>query len=192
MASTIRTFVAVDLADQPRAAVRRILSTLDESISGYRWVHGDRLHLTLKFLGDVAESAVPDVCRSVAQAAASHPPFQMTLGTLGAFPSIDRPRILWLGVTGGAEKLVALHGSLEKQLVPVGFDADRGEFHPHVTLGRIRRHQRMHAETSTFIASHKNLVAGETDVREVVVYASYLDREGPTYTPMARCPLGSE
>ncbi len=192
MASTIRTFVAVELQKPARQSCRDILSQLDKRIDGYRWVNRDNLHITLNFLGEVPDPRIPKICEVVSSVACLWQPFEITLARLGAFPSINRPRVVWIGVGQGDRELGRLQKALSKPLKPFGFARNRSDFHPHLTLGRIKKNQRFDPNTSQFIDENADLDCGTSLVGEVVVFSSHLERNGPMYTAMSRAVLGSK
>ncbi len=185
----IRTFVAVDVAEAVRERAAQLIELLRGAGGDVKWVEPHNLHLTLKFLGDVAETEVNSVCQAVARAAAGMPPFLMSVQGAGAFPHIGRPRTIWIGVEEGTEPLQSLQRAVDKALKPLGFPKEQRAFHPHLTLGRIRRGgPELHA-LSDRLREQQGFDAGSSMIDEVVVYASYLDRSGPTYQAMSRVAL---
>ncbi len=142
---TLRAFVAV----YPSPAQRERVGTLVDGLAAHvaagsgggptaasvRWVAAEGAHLTLAFLGDVDRDALSDIGATVAAAARAHAPFPLALGALGAFPDLERPRVVWLGLRLGEEDLVALADDVRRRL---GRD-DAAPFRPHLTLGRVRQ-----------------------------------------------------
>jgi RNA 2',3'-cyclic 3'-phosphodiesterase len=187
----IRTFVAVELAPEIRARALELVDLLRPIGGDARWVEPHNMHLTLKFLGDVRQDAVADVCRVVRKAAAEFAPFEIALGGAGAFPDVRHPRTLWIGVRRGQPELVRLQTAVERVLAKRGFRKEHREFHPHLTIGRLRESGPAMTELGQRILTHADFVAGSSTVREVVVFASHLSPAGPTYEPLARAPLTS-
>jgi RNA 2',3'-cyclic 3'-phosphodiesterase len=101
-----------------------------------RWVRLEGLHLTLRFLGPTAEEGIPDVAAAVDRAAAAIEPFDVAIGGAGAFPSVARPRALWLGVTAGADELGAAARTLDDRLAEVDWSRDERAYRAHLTLAR--------------------------------------------------------
>ena len=108
--------------------------------AGVRWVQPHRIHLTVKFLGDVSESALYDILASIEQAPYNFQGgnFNLSLSRLGIFPNPNRPRVLWAGVQGDLDSLNKLHHTVDSAVSSVGFSLDRGPYKPHLTLGRPR------------------------------------------------------
>lgn len=134
----MRLFVAINLPAAERKRIAAAATPLRESALPVRWVEPDALHLTLKFLGEVAQDEVESVTAAVRQVAGRHRPLTLRLHGAGAFPDLRRPAIWWLGVQAG-EALAALQRDLEESLVPLGFPPEHRPFSPHLTLGRTAR-----------------------------------------------------
>ena len=190
--SRIRTFIAVDVAAEIRQNAGRLIDRLAAAIDEpYKWVEPANMHLTLNFLGDVPESDVPSVCRQAESAVAGSRSFGLEIAGLGAFPELPRPRVLWLGLSEGAEELISLQHRVTQSLESLGFPPDRNEYRPHLTLGRRQRRGSFGPDAQQPLLPFREYRAGGCLVPEVVVYASYLDRRGPTHTPMSRIELAS-
>ncbi|MDP2480447.1 MAG: RNA 2',3'-cyclic phosphodiesterase [Candidatus Palauibacterales bacterium] len=133
----MRLFIAIN----PPAAVRQLIhdgtASIRESGLPARWVDTDHLHLTLKFLGEVREQRLQAVKDALLEAAAGCPPFELRLEGVGAFPSLRRPRVIWLGVEATLP-LRALKHDVEHAFARLGIDRASRAFHPHLTLGRAR------------------------------------------------------
>ena len=135
----IRAFIAVELPPAVREAVEGVVRELRSGIGdGVRWVRPEGVHLTLKFLGDIDAGSVPAVSRAMAQCAASAAPFDLFLEGVGVFPNARRPRVIWIGLGGALEPLLALQHSIDRELEGLGFARERRPFTPHLTLGRVR------------------------------------------------------
>ncbi len=187
----VRTFVAVELADEVRDRAVQLIERLRSAGAEARWTMPQNMHLTLKFLGDVREDAVADVCRVVSKVAAEAGPFEIELGGAGAFPDVRRPRTLWIGVRRGHAELARLQTAVERALAKRGFPKDRRDYQPHLTIGRIRERAAPMAELGQLILEHANFAAGSCAIREAIVFASHLSATGPRYEPLARAPLGA-
>jgi 2'-5' RNA ligase len=191
MQKAVRTFIAVDISPEIRSKTQRLIGELAPTSANVKWVETHNLHLTLKFLGDVELLEMPDVCLAVEEAVASLPPFEFHAHGAGAFPTLERPRTIWLGIDAGADEMRALHAALEVRLAPFGFRREQRRFRPHLTIGRVRDTSDAGVrDLARRLAACRDFVGGSSDVSEVVVYSSELGREGPTYEPLAHCPLG--
>ncbi len=185
----IRTFVAIDLNDSVRRKVRELLSHLREAVPGVRWVDANQAHVTLKFLGEMEENKVYEVCQVIQRIAADHAPFTMECRGLGAFPSANRPRTLWLGLIDDQSLLTSVHQSVEDSLRVLGFPQEHRAFRAHVTLGRIQDGGRTHDELPDALERYAEFDGGLLSVDQLTLYASQLSRSGPSYTVLSRSTL---
>lgn len=134
----MRSFLAVLLPDDVRRRLDAAATGLRRQAPAVAWVRADNLHLTLRFLGSVDETTLGRAREALEATAEATPPFPVTLGGFGGFPGARAPRVVWAGVTVGAEALIALHARLEAALAARGIPSEGRPFHPHVTLGRAR------------------------------------------------------
>ena len=184
-----RTFIAVPLASEMREAASQLRPPLAAYADRLRWVSPSHLHLTLQFLGDLTARQVEDAAEAARIAAASSAPFVVTFAGLGAFPSLAAPRVVWVGVTQGADRLAALAGSLAAALRDRRFSLDPRPFSPHLTLARTRGQGRppdLRREQGTL----DRLMLGEQPVTELIVVNSVLGASEPVHTVVATAPLG--
>ncbi|MCA9204660.1 MAG: RNA 2',3'-cyclic phosphodiesterase [Planctomycetales bacterium] len=189
MMQTIRTFVAVDVPPALHKRVSDIIGLLKAARADVKWVDTGILHLTLKFLGDVPNVEIPDVCKVVARACEGVEPFALTLGGVGAFPDVARARTVWIGAHEGTDEMIALQQRIDEALHKLGFPPERRLFHPHLTIGRLRRGGPEQRELSRLIAEQADAPIGQIEIDEVTVYASTLDRTGPSHDPLAHVEL---
>jgi 2'-5' RNA ligase len=133
----MRLFIALALPEPVRAALAETQSRLQRGNPLVRWATVEGMHLTLQFLGEVASGRVPDLLAALASISA--PPFAMRLGELGAFPSVERPRVLWVGLAGDLTALGELQRAVTEATRPLGFIPEERPFAPHLTLGRARQ-----------------------------------------------------
>lgn len=187
--SRIRTFIAVEVPavlQQKAAGVVRTLSSVSAAI---KWVEPHNIHVTVKFLGDVEDAETYQVCRAAAEAVADLPAFRVRCCGVGAFPSPQRPRTVWLGIDDPAGGFQELFRRLERAMSGMGYPREIRRFQPHLTIGRLRHGQRQVGDLPAHLARQADLELGEIDVDEVVVFASELTPEGPVYTVLGRAPL---
>src|SRR3954470_20874294 len=94
----VRTFIAVEMSPRVIGRAGDLIDKLRVAAAEINWVRPQQMHLTLKFLGDVPDTEAPDICGVVSDVAADFEPFEITLRGLGAFPSVEHPRTLWIGI----------------------------------------------------------------------------------------------
>ena len=180
-----RLFVAVRPPDDVLAAVSEVSERAKRSIVGPRWTTPDQWHVTLRFLGNVEEERVDDVRRALERLSAV-PPFPLRLGGGGAFPTVTRARVVWLGVTGGSEALSGLAAGANRALVPLGFLPEERAYHPHLTLARLRQPGDVRPAVD---AVGDEAVGRAFTVDEVVLYESRTRRTGAEYEPVGSVAL---
>lgn len=188
--SFTRTFVAVKVSSSVRDRAASLIERLRGCDAKVSWVAPANMHITLKFLGDQPDKRVATICRAVQQATSPVQPFEFHCEGVGAFPNPERPRTLWIGVSDGVEPFRALHASVDAALAGEGFAQDRRGFQPHLTIGRVRSGGASQQTLGTLIQKHAQFAAGTVSADEVLVFASQLSPDGPTYDVLARAKLG--
>jgi 2'-5' RNA ligase len=184
----VRLFIAINLPPDHRRAIYEAAAPLRAAAGGVTWVGEDRLHVTLKFLGEQPEEAVATVDEALREVVAQYRPMTLELGGVGAFPSLRSPRVVYLGITPEA-KLELLHHDVESACASLGYDIDGHAFRPHITLGRVKRELGGRAASSLASAAEAVQYADEVEVRSVDVMSSVLSRSGPAYSVVAALPL---
>lgn len=185
----MRVFVAVNLPEGERRAVYDATAPLRDGGLPVKWVRPEGLHVTMKFLGEVADERVTAIGAALEGAVAAARPFEVTLGGVGAFPTPARPRVIWLGVEVHPA-LELLANDIENALQPFGFEAELRPFRPHVTLGRVRHGARPRAFATLDALAAAVDYGGIAPVASVDVMQSILRPEGAEYALRHRAPLG--
>lgn len=139
--SKVRAFIAIPLPDSILKQLGRIQRKLEPDVppGSVRWTRPQSIHLTLKFLGDTPTDKIPEIATALDVVARHAPPCTLTVEKLGCFPNMRRPRVLWVGITEPTGRLEALQAAIEEAMEPLGYQPERRDFTPHLTLGRVRR-----------------------------------------------------
>jgi RNA 2',3'-cyclic 3'-phosphodiesterase len=185
----MRSFVAVDLAPELRRPLVRLLGELPRC-RDVRWCTQDQLHVTLKFLGEVDQARLKQVCDIVAQTSREIPPFQIRLTELGGFPSSRSPRVLWCGIDDPAGSCARWVSLADPKFVALGFEAETRAFTPHITLGRSKSPEGA-AAMREVLERAAELPAIEMTVGEIVLFESRLSPAGARYIRVQTSPLGT-
>ncbi len=185
----VRLFVAVEIADKSAYQIDKLIAQLAATGADVKWVESGLFHITLKFLGDVDQTEIVSVCREIQKAVAKTDPFEIRALGAGAFPKIELPRTIWLGIDKGQEEITALFNAVEQASIKMGFVRENKPFVPHITLGRIRKPNAALKDLSEKIADFPRYDAGKSFISKVVVMASELTKRGPVYSVLAVCPL---
>jgi len=186
----IRAFIAVDLDDPVIEKVCNVVEILKPHITEIRWLRKENLHLTLKFLGNIAESQVEPITAALRHPLGLFSPCTISAKGLGVFPDFRRPKILWMGLTG--DQLVQLAAEIESALIPLGFTPENRAFTPHLTIGRWREGSRPAKNLRQEIDSLNDFEFGACAVRQIVLFQSVLKPEGASYSELRTIQLGTE
>lgn len=190
MSELHRIFVAVPLSDDLRDAVIDVQRRLDHAGAVARWTRPSQLHFTLRFLGEVSIAQVARVKLAARETAQGVTPFVITLRSLGAFPSMQRPQVVWIGVEEGRGALEALADRLDAALARHRFPPDRKPFRPHLTLARTKD-MREWGDVVRALSQHKDVAVGSQQVDRMIVMESQLAPQGPIHTPVEEVSLPS-
>ncbi len=176
----IRTFIAVPVSERLFNLQEKLKATISEKTGKIRWLRKDQLHLTLKFLGDTTEDSINDVRRIMQNIADEFKPFNVSIQKTGCFPKIERPRVMWVGVSGELAKLDQLVERIQKKLNPLGFPKDENKYYPHITIARAKYPQKKTPDISTFLDT--SFVPIPFQIKKVQFISSELFPNGPVYT----------
>ncbi|MBD3167325.1 RNA 2',3'-cyclic phosphodiesterase [bacterium] len=184
---TIRAFIAIDTTDEAKRALEETALELRDRDCRVTWVKPDKMHLTVKFLGDIDEEQADELGTSLDRVAAGFAPFDMALEGVGAFPNPKRARVVWVGIEEDP-LLVALHGKIESAAEAVGVERDPRSFRPHLTLGRVKELPKRSGLPGRIMdATFERLIV---PVEELILFRSELTPKGPIYTALHRARLG--
>lgn len=180
----IRAFIALDLSAAIRTQLGGIIQQFQTArLPAVHWVHPNNIHLTLKFLGDVSPSNLEILTRLLHTETARHHRFEVQVGGLGAFPSIHRPRVIWVGVKP-QPALLTLQRAIDSETVRLGYSSEDRPFSPHLTLGRVA-HNATSADVQRIAEALANVHVGDlgtVSIQDVRLYRSDLRPDGAVYT----------
>jgi 2'-5' RNA ligase len=190
----MRIFVGIELPEGVRAAAADAAERLRGRLSRetpalkLRWVDPSKLHLTLWFLGEVAEARAVQVREALAEPWRTRA-FTLVLGGAGMFPLSGLPRVLWLGVRDGETGCRALHEELRGRLAPLGFAAERRPFAVHLTVARVKEARRSDLPTIRACLAEIDAPAASGTAGGVTLFRSRLSPAGSQYEPLLHVPL---
>jgi 2'-5' RNA ligase len=186
----MRLFIALNLPKKERERIHRAARRLREGEMPVRWIDPEHFHITMKFLGDVRRERLTEVEEAVAKIAASTKAFTTEFRGFGAFPTIRRPTVIWLGLEANPE-LRCLKQDLEWTLGDMGVDAEARSFHPHVTLGQADDRGGAGAFRGLDELMADMAFSGEVKVHTLDVMRSQLSKSGANYTVVASARLST-
>lgn len=187
---TWRVFCAIEL---PAAVLEKIsehiiLLRAAAPDSPASWSRPENIHLTLKFISEIAQSGITDLSQAAANAVSDFSPFEILIKDTGSFPKHGMPRVFWIGVDDHSGKLAQLQAKLDEECLRLGFAKEARAFNPHLTIARSRKPQGARA----LAALHKaaGFTSTQVCVDELSVIRSELSSKGSNYTTISRHVLG--
>lgn len=180
----MRLFVAVDVPETLKDAIQRqVVDALRSAVPGAGWTRPEGRHLTLKFLGEVDPDRLPAIEEALGAEVGGHEPFRAAFDRVGGFPSLRRPRVLWVGIAQGAEPMASLAGSVDAACASLGFQPEGRPFRGHLTLARFKVPKPLDDLPPV------DVPAESFEVGEVVLFQSQLHPKGARYTALRKFPL---
>jgi 2'-5' RNA ligase len=187
MPEPIRSFLAFDLESEP---VRKRLADVQKSLvqtgADLKLVEPQNIHMTIRFLGDIAPSMVEKIFEEMQKV--QFAPFGVRINGLGVFPDLHYPRVVWAGITEGADQLKSVFSQLEPRLRGLGFSPDPKGFNPHLTIARVRS-GRNKAQLAEFVTENARYDFGAVRAECLRLKKSELTPRGPIYSTQREfCP----
>lgn len=184
----MRAFIAIELPKEVRNRLADLLGDLTVDFRAVKWMRPDQIHITLKFFGELPESALSSVEVAVAEVCRRVHPFPVSVRGTGAFGSGDRIRVLWVGIEDSTGELARLQGAIETRLEPIGFPGEGRPFRPHLTLGRLREPARI-PPLAKALRQRAAFDGGTFSALRLVLFSSTLIPAGPIYRAVHEWPL---
>jgi 2'-5' RNA ligase len=191
-----RLFVATDFPESHRVLLDEFLAIVREADVPIRWVGANAAHMTLHFIGEVPIETAELLRLGFSSAAGSTHPFSLHVDGAGAFPNLDKPQIVWLGLAGDVASLRRLHRASETFLLGFDIVTEQREFKPHITLGRARQalqspeiNALVRLMRSDEVQQKLAALAEPFRVDHLTLYRSHLSHEGASYEPLATARL---
>ena len=182
MPESIRSFLSFDLENE---AVRKRLASVQKMLvqtgADLKLVEPRNIHITIRFLGDITLNMVEKIFREMQKIKFTS--FDTQIKGLGAFPDVRYPRVLWAGLTEGADQLKTVFNELEPRLRNLGFTPDRKGFSPHLTIARIKSGKNK-VQLADFIAKNANYDFGTIKAEYLRLKRSDLTPKGPLYSTL--------
>ncbi|MDP3731918.1 MAG: RNA 2',3'-cyclic phosphodiesterase [Candidatus Omnitrophota bacterium] len=173
----MRTFIAIELPEEIKGYLRRLQDDLKATQADVKWVAPENIHLTLKFLGEVDDKKLEKVNKIIDDTAKEKNRFQMRISSLGAFPKIDFPRVIWVGVDIGDKEVKGIAEELEDKIAQTGIPKEDRPFSSHITIGRTRSS----LNREKLVQDLKN--NAELDARKLEFYVTKITLFKSTLTP---------
>ena len=179
----IRSFLAIELPRHIMEKIEEVQKDLKSSRADVRWVSPEKIHLTLKFFGNIDETMIDSIVNSIEGPVHKTSPFSLLARRIGAFPHLKNPRVIWMGLEDSKEALAPFQKEVELKLKEIGFEPEDRPFRPHLTIGRVNSN-RGRNELLGMVEKHLEEEFGEFAVERVILFRSDLRPSGPIYTPL--------
>ncbi len=187
----MRVFIAIEIdkviKDDLADLQREMLCKVDLHKGDAKWVDSEDMHLTLKFLGEIKDSQLVEVCKITEQVAAGHECFDIEIGGVGSFGG-QSARVIWVGAGQNNENLLKLQDDLETQLAFAGWPEENRKFEGHLTLCRIKNFK-AGVKLAQLAKEYKNYSLDVVQVDSVCIFQSELTPQGPVYTLLGKYNL---
>jgi len=175
----IRAFLSIGIEDQGLLSkIHSIQQRLDKSSAKMKIVKGENIHFTLRFFGDTPRTRLDEIRTSLDEI--DFNPFEVEIAKIGSFPSKRRPRIIWIGITLNADKVLKIKNDIDSSLIPLGYKPEKRKYTPHATIARVRfvKDSKRIADNLDHLADE---VIGKMTVECVTMMKSTLTPSGPIY-----------
>lgn len=179
----MRTFIAIALPQEIKDSLGRLQNQLKTCGADVKWVEPNNIHLTLKFLGDIDDKKLDKIMRILEDTAKNKNPFQMRIFSIGAFPKMNFPRVIWVGVDKGDSETKQIAEALEEKIAKIGIPKEDRPFSSHITIGRTRsslNRERLVEDLKT-LANNFGQENLEFAVTKITLFKSTLTPKGPIY-----------
>ena len=186
----VRSFIAFNTSDSIRERMEALQTKLRGASADIRWESRENLHATIKFLGNVDEQQLPSVISVAGDTVRGFKSFDVTCKGLGCFPNALRPRVIWIGCEDRGGMLPSLKQALDNSLIQFGIEREEREFHPHITLGRVKTEKRI--DQLTHMLESLTFDEESFRCREILLMKSTLNSRGAEYTSLSTFLLGED
>lgn len=179
----MRAFIAIELPGEVKDLLARLQDQLKASGADVKWVSPLNIHLTLKFLGEINDKELDKISQILEETAKEKHPFYIRLSSVGAFPRIDFPRVIWVGIDKGDTEAKDITKILEQKLAKIGIPKETRPFSSHITIGRLRSslNREKLAKNLNILADNFGKQNVEFLVNKITLFKSTLTPKGPIY-----------
>lgn len=184
-----RIFIAVELDPALRQRIVDLEDSIKQAGARLRWIAAENLHFTVRFLGEITPAALAQVKLATREVATATRSFPLALQGVGAFPSLQRPQVIWVGVREGSEELAALSARLDDALARHRFPREDRPYVAHLTLTRVRD-RRVWGDLVRALSGFREVAVGTQQVDTLTVMESHLNPRGARYTRLEEVLLG--
>ena len=188
MAKT-RTFIGAYASQKINSNVARLVERFGAFSKEVHWTHEENLHIALNFVGDIDDREIPEFCNDAEEFISKFEPFDLVLGGLGGFPSLEDPSSIWIGAEEGGDEMAYISRETTKFLRDWSLGKSRFDFAPHMTIGRVKKGAQCPRELATLLHRFRNHDAGSCYIDRGKICSSFFEGGRPHYASMATIEL---
>lgn len=179
----MRSFIAIELPANIKDILSKLQTKLRYAQADVKWVEPQNIHLTLKFLGDINEKQLAKINAILDDIAGNKINFQANISSIGAFPNMDFPRVIWVGLKEGESQIKELAIMLEEKIAEIGIPKENRAFSSHITIGRVKTLKNKEKLVKELNSYRDGLPEGNLNfaVNKLTLFKSTLGLKGPTY-----------
>ena len=176
-----RLFIAFKI--KPQKNLLQTYYELKQNLEGkIKWVDDRNFHITVKFLGETDENLIPEISNILTSIAEKYPKFNISIENIGTFPNPFKPRVLWFGVKTD-EFVPQMAKEIDFELTRLDFEEENRIFTPHLTVARIKFLKNIDT-LQGFIEENSGKIFQKDLIKELILYESILQPQGPVYKPL--------
>jgi len=187
--NTVRSFIAINIPAKIRNKLEEIQDDLKKSNAALQLVRPENIHITLKFLGNVPVESINDIQDAIAESISGFELFPISFETIGVFPNLQYPRVIWVGIEKGVEELSLLNSKIENSISRFSLHQENRKFQPHLTIARVRS-GKSHKKLVSILEELKDIKAGEMLAEKICLMESMLKPQGAQYNTLKIFLLG--
>ncbi|AGB41545.1 2'-5' RNA ligase [Halobacteroides halobius DSM 5150] len=190
MSDKIRCFIGIQLSEITKEKIDKVKNILRDCSLQVKWVEKYNFHITIKFLGELTKPEIEEVGQVLEKIAQNNKkPFTINIEGLGAFPNLNYPRTMWVGIEKGSQKLGQINQEIENELISLGFKKKHHEYTPHITLGRVNPKENNLQLLSKKLKEFPFKIEIPEVVDKITLIKSTLTPKGPIYQSLSEFDL---
>lgn len=187
----MRTFIAIELPKEIKGSLSEVQDKLKTSGADVKWVNPQNIHLTLKFLGEIDDKNLGKITQILEEITQDKNPYPLRLSSIGAFPKINFPRVIWVGIDKGGTETKEIANALEENVAKIGIPKEDRPFSCHITLGRVKSalNREGLVENLNNLTNYAEKLNLEFPVTKIILFKSTLTPKGPIYEALKEASL---
>lgn len=177
---SIRSFIGIEISPENKTKLTEIQKQLSKINADLKLVESENIHITLHFLGNHNRENLNKIITALTPVIAQYPVFNFRPQSLGAFPTNNNPRVIWVGIGEGKDKIEEIHTITSNVLKQIGITLEDRKYHSHITLARVKTGKNKHLITR-FINSSQSTEFTTDRAKQIILFKSTLTPRGAIY-----------